>query len=47
MRNKHLNISRNARPVLSFIDHVELVNSFCYLRDMLNASGGSEVAMTT
>ena len=30
----------------SFIDHVDLVKSFCYLGDRLNASGGSEAAVT-
>ena len=31
---------------LSFFDHVDFVKSFCYLGDRLNASGGSEAAVT-
>ena len=31
---------------ISFFDQVEFVNSFCYLRDRLIASGGSEAAVT-
>ena len=31
---------------LSFFDQVDLVKSFCYLGDRLNASGGSEAAVT-
>ena len=29
-----------------FFDQVELAKGFCYLGDRLNASGGSEVAVT-
>ena len=32
---------------LSFFDQVDFVKSFCYLGDRLNASGGSEAAVTT
>ena len=31
---------------LKFYDQVELVKSFCFLRDKLNASGGGKVALT-
>ena len=31
---------------LTFYDQVELIKNFCYLGDRLNASGGSEVAVT-
>ena len=31
---------------LSFFDQVDFVKSFCYLGDRLNASGGSEAAIT-
>ena len=31
---------------LSFFDQVDFVKSFCYLGDRLNASGGSEAAVT-
>ena len=31
---------------ISFFDQVEFVKSFCYLGDRLNASGGSEAAVT-
>ena len=31
---------------ISFFDQVHFVKSFCYLRDRLNASGGSEAAIT-
>ena len=31
---------------LSFFDQVNFVKSFCYLGDRLNASGGSEAAVT-
>ena len=31
---------------LSFFDQVDLVRSFCYLGYRLNASGGSEAAVT-
>ena len=31
---------------LSFFDQVDFVKSFCYLRDRLNANGGSEAAVT-
>ena len=31
---------------LTFDDQVELVKSFCYLTDRLNASGASEAAVT-
>ena len=31
---------------LSFFDQVDFVKSFCYLADRLNASGGSEAAVT-
>ena len=34
------------REEKSFFDHVDFVKSFCYLRDRLNASGGSEAAVT-
>ena len=32
---------------ISFFDQVDFVKSFCYLGDRLNASGGSEAAVTT
>ena len=32
---------------LSFFDQVDFVKSSCYLGDRLNASGGSEAAVTT
>ena len=32
---------------ISFFDQVDFVKSFCYLRDRLNTSGGSEAAVTT
>ena len=31
---------------MSFFDQVDFVKSFCYLGDRLNASGGSEAAVT-
>ena len=31
---------------LSFFDQIDFVKSFCYLGDKLNASGGSEAAVT-
>ena len=31
---------------ISFFDQVDFVKSFCYLGDRLNASGGSEAAVT-
>ena len=31
---------------ISFFDQVDFVKSFCYLRNRLNASGGSEAAVT-
>ena len=31
---------------ISFFDQVDFVKNFCYLGDRLNASGGSEVALT-
>ena len=31
---------------ISFFDQIEFVKSFCYLGDRLNASGGSETAVT-
>ena len=35
-----------ADPVERLCDEVETVNSFCYLGDRLNASGGCEAAVT-
>ena len=34
-------------PVEVLCDEVETVKGFCYLRDMLNASGGCETAVTS
>ena len=31
---------------LSYFDQVDFMKSFCYLGDRLNASGGSEAAVT-
>ena len=31
---------------ISFFDQADFVKSFCYLRNMLNASGGSEAEVT-
>ena len=41
-------IERIVKPSeeISFFDHVELVKSFCYLGDRLNASGESKAAVT-
>ena len=35
-----------ASEELSFFDQVDFVKSFCYFGDRLNASGGSEAAVT-
>ena len=34
------------REEIPFFDQVDFVKSFCYLWDRLNASGGSEAAVT-